>query len=447
MQKSFFTLLVLLCGTAAVVGQEQPNIVLLFVDDLGWADLGYQNQALHTPNIDRLKASGLYFERAYIPTPTCSPSRASLLTGKEAARMQFYRHIPNSVKHGFTPEGRTDEPFSQWAKDPVQLPTRNWLPLEEVTYAEKLKEQGYYNMFVGKWHLGHEDYHPVQQGFDAQFGTGNHGHPGSYIAPFFRKASPLPDAPEGAYLTDVLTDESVRFIEDYDRPAPFMLSHWYYTVHGPHIGRPDLVERYTKEGLSGKYAQYAAMVTALDESVSRILEAVDKKGMTDNTVIVFISDQGGYFDNAPLSGGKTGGNTLGEGGARVPLLISYPGLTRPGSSTSVPVQSIDLFPTFLELASGKKYKDDKIQGKSLLPLLRGKKMKRRDLYFFRSYEDQRSAVISGHWKLKRYHSGKFELYNLNEDLAEENDLIATAPKMARKLKKKLAAWEEAVGVR
>ncbi|NJB85409.1 arylsulfatase A-like enzyme [Lewinella marina] len=438
----------MLCAKGTVSAQEPaPHIVLFFVDDLGWMDVGFRNDRLHTPNIDRLRASGLSFERAYIPTPTCSPSRASLLTGKEAARMQFYRHIPNTTKHGFTPEGRTTEAFSNWPGDPVQLPTRNWLPLEEVTYAEKLKAHGYYNMFVGKWHLGHEPYHPIHQGFDRQFGTGNQGHPGSYLAPFFRHGNPLPEATEGEYLTGVLTDESVRFITEYDRSGPFMLSHWYYTVHGPHIGRPDLVERYTREGMSGKYAEYAAMVTALDESVGRILKAVDDKGITDNTAIIFISDQGGYFDNAPLSGGKTGGDALGEGGARVPLIISYPGVTTPGTRTSVPVQSIDIYPTLLEMATGKSFRGENVQGVSLLPLLRGEKMKPRKLYFFRSYEDQRSAVIEGDWKLKRYHSGTYELFNLREDLVEENNRYADSPQVAKKLRRALQRWEEQVGVR
>lgn len=185
----------------------------------------------------------------------------------------------------------------------------------------------------------------------------------------------------------------------------------------------------------------------MDESVGRILQAVDDKGIADNTVIVFISDQGSYFDNSPLSGGKRGGNSLGEGGARVPLIIRYPNVTKPGVTSSTPVQSIDIFPTLLEIASGKNTRDKSIQGVSLMPLLTGGKIKPRQLYFFRSYEDQRSAVIAGDWKLKRYHSGKYELFNLGIDISEENNLINDEPKMGRKLKKKLARWEQSVGVR
>ncbi|MDO6818493.1 sulfatase [Zobellia sp. 1_MG-2023] len=439
--KNIILLAIILIGLGKGLAQEKPNIVLLFVDDYGWADVGFRNSKFHTPNIDHLKKDGFNFNRAYIATPTCSPSRASLLTGKEPVRFQMVRHIIDG-KEKAAKNNMPGGKFNLWPTDPVQMPSRNWLPLEEVTYAERLKEFGYYNMFIGKWHLGSEKYHPVHQGFDAQYGTGDHGHPGNYYAPFFKTGNPLPDFPEGTYLTDVLTEGAEKFITEYDKEQPFMLSLWYYNVHGPHIGRTDWVERYKKEGLTGKDAEYAAMVSAMDESVGKVRKAIDKKGIAKNTVVILLSDQGGYFSNAPLSGGKTGGNTLGEGGARVPFIISYPGVTMPGISCDVPVQSIDVFPTLVEIASGKKSKNKNIQGKSLMPLLQGKEFKKRNLFFFRSYEDQYTAIMNGDWKMVKYHSGRHDLFNIKEDQSESKNLINIEVDQAKKMKKQLEKWEK-----
>lgn len=421
---------------------SKPNIVLLFVDDWGWADVGFRNPIFHTPNIDQLKKDGLNFERAYIATPTCSPSRASLLTGKEPVRFQMTRHIIDN-KEKVAQAGGNEE-FNLWPKDPVQRPSRNWLPLEEVTYAERLKEFGYYNMFMGKWHLGGEKYHPTQQGFDAQFGTTNAGHPRSYYPPFFKpEQDPMGFANnyKEEYLTDVLTSGAEKFISDYDEEQPFMLSMWYYNVHGPFVGRKDWVEKYKTEGLEGDYAEYAAMVSAMDESVGRVRKALEQKGISENTVVILMSDQGGKFTNAPLSGGKIG-NTLGEGGARVPFIVNYPGVTKAGAITNTPVQSVDLFPTLVEIASGKECTDTLINGKSLMPLLKDKKMTDRNLYFFRSYEDQYTSVISGDWKLVKYHSGNFQLFNVTEDISEKNNLIDSDLEKAKSLKAELLAWEK-----
>lgn len=422
---------------------NQPNIVLLFVDDWGWADVGFRNPIFHTPNIDKLKKEGLNFERAYIATPTCSPSRASLLTGKEPVRFQMSRHIIDS-KENVVQNGGNDE-FNLWPKDPVQRPSRNWLPLEEVTYAERLKEFGYYNMFMGKWHLGGEKYHPTQQGFDAQFGTTNAGHPRSYYPPFFKpEQDPMgfSNSYEEEYLTDVLTDGAEKFISTYNKEQPFMLSLWYYNVHGPFVGRKDWLKKYQDKGLEDDYAEYAAMVSAMDESVGCIRKALEEKGISENTVVILLSDQGGKFTNAPLSGGKTGGNTLGEGGARVPFMVNYPGVTKSGTTTSAPVQSVDLYPTLVEIASGNECTDSQINGKSLMPLLKGEKITQRSMYFFRSYEDQYTAVINGDWKLVKYHSGKFELYNVAEDISETNNLINEELEKTDALKIELLEWEK-----
>lgn len=437
MKKVIFAILILYTGLG--FAQNGPNIVLLFVDDQGWADVGYRNDLLLTPNIDELKNDGLDFTRAYIATPTCSPSRASLLTGKEPVRLQMVRHIPVGKNGKLIDAGNG---FSMLNTDPAQMPTRNFLPLEETTYAERLKAFGYYNMFIGKWHLGNEIHHPIHQGFDEQYGTANAGHPKDYYAPFFGpNEKALDDFPKSAYLTDVLTDKAEDFIHNFDKSRPFMLSLWYYTVHNPHVGRKDWLTTYKKQGLTGKYAEYAAMVSAMDESVGRVRKALEEKGIADNTVILYISDQGGDFSNAPLTGGKNGGNALGEGGARVPFIMYYPGVTRPGSTCDVPVQSIDIYPTLVEIASGKEFTDKAIQGVSLLPLLKGGTLAHRNLYFFRSYEDQYAAVISGHWKLIKYHSGNNKLFDLRIDIGEQKNRIEEYPEKTKVLMKDLERWE------
>ncbi|UZO82221.1 sulfatase [Aquimarina sp. ERC-38] len=454
---NIFHTIVILCITASfttcksqevtlrekVPQPEKPNIVLLFVDDWGWADVGYRNPVFETPNIDQFKKESMDFTRAYIPTPTCSPSRASLLTGKEAVRMQMVRHISGNPEI---------EKYSLWPKDPVQMPSINYLPLEEITYAERLKEYGYYNMFLGKWHLGHRAHYPDKQGFDEMYGTTNAGHPRNYYYPFFKEEQDVlgyqnSGVKEGDYLTDDLTEKATNFIKNYDREQPFMLSFWYYTVHGPSVGRKDLLKKYQDKGLEGKYAHHAAMIEALDESVGKIRKSIKEKGIEDNTIIILLSDQGGAYTNAPLSGGKKGGNALGEGGARVLLTINYPGVTTAGSETTIPVQSIDIYPTLLEIVSGKACKDDWIQGKSLLPILKGDSIADRQLFFFRSYEDQYAAVIDGDYKLIKYHSGKFQLFNVVKDISETTNLIGTGLEIETKLKKDIATWEkEAVPV-
>lgn len=418
--------------------QKQPNIIVLFVDDYGWADLGFRNPEFYTPNIDKLHNEAMDFSRAYVCTPTCSPSRAALLTGKESIRLNMPRHITYADET----TGRNTERFNYWPNDPVHRQSANWLPLEEVTYAEKLKDLGYYNLFLGKWHLGHEPFHPVHQGFDEQYGTSNWGHPKSYYYPFLKEPNPLKnEAKEGDYLTDILTNKAVDFIQTYNKKQPFMMSFWYYNVHGPHIGRKDLIDRYKKLGWEDRYANYGAMVSAMDESVGRIRSALEKKGIADNTVILFTSDQGGYFTNFPLRGKKNGGNTLGEGGARVPFMLLYPGVTKPGTECNTPIQTIDVYPTLVEIASGKKCTDNWIQGRSLLPLVKGESMPERDLFFFRSYEDQYAAIISGDWKLIKYHTGQPQLYNVTKDIGEVNNLIYVKPSKAKELMKKLDDWE------
>ena len=425
---------------------EQPNIILFFVDDLGWSDLGYRNPVFESPNIDQLANEGLNFEQAYIACPTCSPSRATLLTGKHPARLKLVRHIPNNIKHGFDKFGRTDKEFNLWETDPAQFLSRNWLPLEHITYAEVLKELDYDNLFVGKWHLGHEKYHPIHQGFDLQIGTSNAGHPRSYYPPYFKKSDILANEKE-RYLTDKLTDETVKFIEQYDKAQPFMISFWYYSVHGPHIGRKDLVKRFEAKGLTGKYAHYAAMVKAVDKSIGRVRGALRKKGIEKDTIIIFLSDQGGYFKNPPFHGGKRV-DTLFEGGARVPFIFHWPGVTQAGAKNYSIVQSTDLFPTLIDITGGDPVRFRDLDGMSLLPTIKKNSTLERGepIYGYRAYEDLYVSVREGDWKLLAYRSGAIKLYHIGKDIKEENDLTKVHPEKVKELLVKLVAWEKQMGV-
>ena len=426
---------------------KSPNIVLFFVDDLGWTDLGYRNRVFESPNIDKLAAESLDFTQAYVASPTCSPSRSTLVTGKHPARLKIVRHIPTGSKNkAFDKYGRTKEEFNLLPGDPAKFPCRNWLPLKHTTYAEALKEHGYYNLFVGKWHLGHDEYHPIHQGFDRQFGTSNWGHPKSYKPPYFRFTDVLADEKE-RYLTDRLTDETVRFIKDYDKDEPFMVSLWYYSVHKPHVGRSSLVKHFESKGLDGAHAHYAAMIKAVDESVGRVRQTLKAKGIDKNTVIIFTSDQGSWFENAPYRGSKRV-DTLCEGGARVPFIVNWPGVTPSGKTNKSIIQTTDIFPTLVELAGGDpaKYKD--LDGVSLISILRNNsELKRGEpIYGYRAYQDLYVSVREGPWKLLAYRSGKVNLYKVESDRYEQNDLDETRPEKVKQLVTKLIAWEKEMGV-
>ncbi|WP_222846116.1 sulfatase [Pontiella sulfatireligans] len=440
--------LFLLVGVDAKSAKSKPNVVLFFVDDLGWNNLGYRNPDLfETPNIDQLAQDGTDFQQAYSASPTCSPSRSTLVTGKHPARLKLVRHIPSGKHPDFDEWDRTDAEFHLLEQDPAQFPSRNWLPLEETTYAEALKKEGYYSLFVGKWHLGHEPYHPVKNGFDRQIGTSNRGHPKGYYPPYTPFKEIFPEETE-RYLTDKLTDETVGFIEDYDKEQPFMISLWYYGVHTPNTGRKDLVPRFEgRKGLEGKRAQYAAQVMAVDESIGRVRAALKARGIDKNTVIIFTSDQGSLYEWAPYRGGKRV-DTLCEGGARVPFIVSWPGVAKAGVQNDSIIQTTDIFPTLVELAGGDpaEYKD--LDGTSLLATIKNNSVLERGkpVYGYRAYQDLYVSAREGDWKLLGHRSGKLWLYNVEEDREEKNDLAEKNPEKVQELVSKLKAWEKEMGV-
>jgi arylsulfatase A-like enzyme len=421
----------------------RPNIVILFVDDFGWGDYKYRRNSFGMPNIDRLAAESVSFTDAYAASPTCSPSRASVITGRHPARLRMVRHVPSGDRYG----RHTDE-FHTYGRDPAKFRSRNWLPLEETSIAEAVKPLGYRTAFVGKWHLGHEPYHPIHQGFDVQFGVTNFGHPRSYRAPFFGGLSETySDVPKGTYLTDRLTDDAVRYVEGAGGAEPFLLTLFYYAVHDPHHGRPDLVERYKAEHPGRKAWQYefGSMVGAVDESVGRIRAALKARGMDSNTVIFFVGDQGGKLRNYPLTGTKKGGQALYEGGARVPFFIHWPGVAEPGTRRDLALTT-DILPTIVAMAGGKLADLPELDGVSLVPALRGTELARKEVVLYRSYEDQYAAVRRGRWKLIAYRSGKAELFDVEGDLSEKRDLAAERPDEVRELEAVLRAFEKKMGV-
>lgn len=437
---------------AAVPGEPLPNIVLILIDDLGWADLGVYGSAFHeTPNIDRLASEGLRFASAYAAAPVCSPTRASLLTGKSPARLRITNFIPGSG----APDGSGVLPPRDWVKA---------LPPAEETLAELLGRAGYVTGMIGKWHLG--DPAPLGQGFDEDHSDGFWALVRYWIPPI------LFDRYFGEYYPDVLSRKAVDFIDRHaSGPRPFFLFLSHNTVHVPLQAKPEKIAKYeakrersSPDPKAQQNPVYAAMVESMDESVGRVMDALERLGIADRTLLIFGSDNGGltvaeplysgHFDHTPattLSPLRAGKGYLYEGGLRVPWIVRLPGVTRPGAVSDEPVITHDWFPTLAEIA-GVPALDSSIEGRSLLPLLRdASRSLDRDALFFHypHYSNQGGrpggAVRAGRWKLiERYENGALELYDLESDLGERHNLAAQRPELAAELAQRLAGWRERV---
>jgi arylsulfatase A-like enzyme len=434
-----------LAGTIALLPElpaaepaAPPNIVVLFVDDLGWADVGFQGPHHKTPHIDALAASGMVFTRAYTAAPTCSPSRSGLVTGRHPAELGVVRHLPER-----NPEGRE---FSPSVDDPAGLPSRNRLPAGAQTYGHALQRLGYRTAHHGKWHLGDEKYHPTQWGFHEQVGTTNRGLVVSHLAPFW------PDnvytaVPPGTYLADQQTADAIAYIKA-NATRRFLLNLWYYGVHTPVIGRPNYVAEAKARGLSDQMAEYDGMVRAVDDSVGRIVRALEEAGLREKTLVLLTSDQGSYFERPPLRGSKIRTTALFEGGARVPFVVSWAGRVGPGTTCAQPISLTDVFPTLVEAAGGDPASYPKLDGRSLLPVLLGRGgVTRERLISYRSYDNQYAAVVEGPWKLIAHRDGHHELYHVINDIAERSDRAAAEPELTRRLVRHLAEWEDSLGLR
>ncbi|MBT2163154.1 sulfatase [Zobellia sp. KMM 6746] len=434
------------------------NVVFILVDDLGWKDLAcYGSSFYETPNIDKLAAQSNLFTNAYSPNPVCSPTRAAIMTGKYPTRVGITDWIP-----GY-------ESKDAILKTPEDLYE---LPLEEVTFAEVLKEADYKTFFAGKWHLGDTGFFPEDQGFDINKGGHHMGQPpGGYYSPY--KNPKLSDGPKGEYLTDRLTNESMAFLEE-NKDNPFLLYLSYYTVHGPiqaskkHIAKfqekkqilKDSVALLKKEGtgqtvINQYNTSYASMLYALDENVGRLLEKLETLDLMKNTLIVFTSDNGGLTTlvahrTAPTSVRplRAGKGWAYEGGIRIPLLIKKPG-QKQGNRIDAPVISMDMFPTILDELDLPLQSNLHQDGVSLSSLLDGKENNVHESLFWDYPHYHGSgwtpgqAVRKGDWKLIYfYENDLYELYNLKEDISEENNLADSQPEKLEELKEELKHYNE-----
>jgi arylsulfatase A len=430
---------------------ERPNVVLIVGDDLGWADLGCYGSKFHrTPNLDKLASEGRRFTQAYSASPVCSPTRSALMTGKHPARLNLTDWLP----------GRRDLPNQKLLRPVI----RQELPVEEVTIAERLKGAGYATAQIGKWHLGGSGFGPGDQGFDVNIAGDELGSPLSYMAPFRRGDRVMPgldDAPAGQYLTDRLGDEAVSFIEGH-KDLPFFLDLSHYAPHIPMVARPELVAKYPKwDGIAhGRQENpiYAAMLESLDDSVGKVMGALDRLGLAGKTLVIFTSDNGGLAThegpntpptiNSPLRDGK---GWVYEGGIRVPLIARWPGKIAPGTEET-PAWSADLPITIAEVCGVTL--PEPIDGVSLARLLtdRAAVAARPLFWHYPHYSNQlgkpAGAIRDGDWKLVEFfETGRVELFNLAQDRGESTNLIEKEPAKARELAAKLAAWRSEIAAR
>lgn len=472
------------CQEAETPPPSQPNFVFILADDLGWADLSsYGSSFYETPNLDQLAAEGTRFTQAYAACPVCSPTRASIMTGKYPVRLDITDWIPGrqAVRPGL-PEDRF-----------IPQPFRLELPLEEITIAEALKTSGYTTCFVGKWHMGSDSaYWPENQGFDYNIGGWSRGAPtgkksateGGYFTPYQNPR--LQDGPEGEYLTDRLVDESLQFLEQHQE-IPFLLYLSFYTVHNPMQGKTDKVTKHEKrsEALGVKeedrfdrdkywikkapkgnfrertvqdHAIYASMVESMDENIGRVLDKLKGLGLDENTVVFFMSDNGGLSTsegspttNAPLRAGK---GWLYEGGIREPMIIKWPQEMQQTAICDYPVTSTDFYPTILEMAGVDTNPIQHPDGQSMTSLLKGEMpdADRAIYWHYPHYSNQGgepgSAIRKGKYKLiDLLEEDKVELYDIETDPGETHDLAAENPGKKAELKSLLDDWRKTMNAK
>ena len=451
-------LFIVLYNGLTVQAAKQTNFLFFLVDDMGWADIGANGSTFHeTPHIDRLAKSGMRFTQGYAAGSVCSPTRASIMTGKHPVRVDITDWIP----------GQSNRPTN-----PLLHPEdRHSLPLKEVTLAEALKQHGYQTFFAGKWHLGKEGEWPTDQGFDINIGGHHKGSPpGGYYAPWTNPA--LKAKHKGEYLTERLTAESAKFLDSRDKAKPFLLYLSYYNIHTPiqpYKKRIDHYKSKAEKSFTGPTPfevehdgktrtrqdnpALASMVAAVDDSVGALLDKLEELQLDDNTVVIFFSDNGGLSTlgrigpgcNLPLRAGK---GWLYEGGIREPTLIRAPGITRPGSVSHKPIISMDFFPTMLHLAGLPLQPKLHVDGRSLLSQLKGNDTGQRTLHWHYPHYHGSSwkpgaSIRDGDWKLiEFYHYNNFELYNLAKDPSERTDLAKRNPRKAAELRAKLSAWQK-----
>jgi len=438
--------------------KKLPNIVFILADDMGWTDAGCMGSKFYvTPSLDRLAKSGARFTAGYAAAPVCSPTRASILTGKTPARTKNTEWFGGGGRKGQL----------------LPAPYDRFLPHDELTLAEFLRRAGYITAHIGKWHLGGMGHEPERHGFDVAIAGTERGSPGSYFSPY--KNPRLKDGPPGEQLTDRLTSESLAFIQK-NKDRPFFLYLNTFAVHTPLQAKKDLTAKYQakvkKDNAEARFAPdgttkvrqihdhpvYAAMVETLDINVGRILDKLKELGIDENTIVIFTSDNGGLStsegwptSNLPLRGGK---GWLYEGGVRVPWLVYWPGTTKGNAVIDHPVMSTDFYPTLLEMAGLDAQPKQHVDGVSFVPLLKGKeKLPDRDLFWhYPHYSNQfgtpASSIRAGDYVLiEFFEDGKLELYDIVKDLGQKNDLARAMPERVREMHGRLQAWRREVAAR
>lgn len=450
MTKLIITTLSLAWATGLAIAADstpdKPNIIFIMADDLGpgWVDFDGSSPEINTPNLEKIADNGMVFTKAYAAATVCSPTRAACITGMSPAQISLTTHIPGKAgNERKAPRG-----------GPRDADSLNHLPLELPSYARELKKQGYATAFIGKWHLAGEGsirsengivderYHPEHFGFDSNIGGCAYGQPRSWFDPF--KNATIEDRKKGEYLTDRLGDEAASFIRS-NKDKPFHLTLWPYQVHTPIKAPKDLVK---KNGGN----TYLAMVESMDNAIGKVLSALEETGTHENTMIVFYSDNGGWKPTKWLHDKK--GSML-EGGIRVPMVVSWPGVIKGGATCDTPVNSMDFFPTFVHAAGGSTEQITELEGLDLKPLFEGSDDLDRDALFWH-YPHNRpdvkyfmgSAILKGDWKL---YDGlgtiPDALFNLKEDPMEKNNVLSSNPELAEQLRKQLDQWLKEVSAK
>lgn len=441
---------------------KKSNIVFILADDLGWKDLSVEGSDFYeSPHIDRIANEGMRFTQGYATCQVCSPSRASLMTGKYPARLDITNWIGAREKEDWKRNTKLLPPAYTWS-----------LPKEDTTLAEAFKRAGYTTFFAGKWHLGGEGSFPEDHGFDINIGGHHRGSPpGGYFSPY--ENPKMEDGEIGEYLPSRLGEETARFIESH-KDQPFLAYLSFYNVHGPIQTTKALWEKYREKVTNRPIAKsrflidrttpvrqvqdnplYAGMVEAMDDAVGMVLNTLDRLGLEDDTIIVFTSDNGGVSagdgkatSNLPLRGGK---GRQWEGGIREPFYIKWPDSTVRGGVCDIPVIGNDFFPTLLELAGIDLLPKQHIDGVSLVPLLKGDSIEERSLYWhYPHYGNQggepSSIVRKRDWKLIYYYEDRrSELYDLASDPQEQRNIVSVYPELAATLKAELQDWLDEVG--
>ena len=446
LKKLSFLLLLMLLNSCNKESLEKPNIVLIVADDLGWSDLSYMGSEYYeTPNIDKLSKSGMTFYNGYASSANCAPSRATMLSGKY------------HTEHGIYTVRNSDR-GSRKTRKIIPIETKTTLDLDFFVIPEMLKEMGYTNGHFGKWHLGDVGFHPEQSGFDVNIGGNKHGGPGGYFAPYPNPE--LENEPKGEYLTDRIGDEVVKFI-DINKENNFFAYVPFFSVHTPIKSKPDYQKKYSNKD-SNEYhnrADYAGMIQSLDENIGKILDKIDALNLSENTLIIFTSDNGGIraiSNQYPLRAGK---GSYYEGGIKVPMIFSWKGKIEAKTESYERVSNLDFYPTIKKLVGYNESID--LDGEDLTPIFKGEKLKKRELYFhfpvyLEPYRVQLDSgtdplfrtrpgtvIIKDNWKLHHYYEdNKFELYDLEKDVSESENLSEIKKEKKNELLIDLNNWRK-----